>query len=72
MKRSAGKRALESYPVFPYIAWGLAVGFALFVYFITTELTTVTAELGHQGDRLGQLEARIEASTTPADDVVTQ
>jgi hypothetical protein len=39
------KRALEQYRVFPFIAWGLVIGFAFFVYTLTTELKETVATL---------------------------
>lgn len=64
MKRDTGKRALESYRVFPYIAWALTAGFALFVYNITTELQSVTKELGHQTTAL---ETHVSTGNSEAD-----
>ncbi len=42
------KRALEQYRIFPFIAWGLVIGFSLFVYSLTTELTATQAELAER------------------------
>lgn len=39
------KRSLEQYRVFPYIAWILVGGFALFVYHLTIELRAYNNEL---------------------------
>ncbi len=39
------KRSLEQYRIFPYIAWILVGGFALFVYHLTTELNAYQNEL---------------------------
>lgn len=38
MKNSTGKRSLERYAIFPYVAWGLIAGFALFVYDLANTL----------------------------------
>lgn len=40
------KQSLEKYRIFPYVAWILVVGFALFVYTIVMHLQVATAELG--------------------------
>ena len=45
MKRNIGKRALESYRVFPYIAWTLVIGFSLFVINLASELGNVTKNI---------------------------
>jgi len=50
------KNTLESYKLFPFIAWSLVIGFALFVYFLTV----------HVGAELGELESasvRLEYNT---------
>lgn len=41
-------KALETYRIFPYIAWGVTVIFAIFVYNITRELQVVTSDLQRQ------------------------
>lgn len=48
------KDALETFKIFPYIAWGLTLVFALFVYNITRELQTITQELQAQTAELRQ------------------
>jgi uncharacterized membrane protein len=71
MKKTTGKRSLEGYKIFPFIAWGLTLAFAVFVYNITTELQGVAEQLQSQatqqalqidtlnsaGSNLGQYEA---------------
>ena len=52
MKHDTGKRSLEGLRVFPYVAWILITGFALFVYNIATELETVTTDLQKQAASL--------------------
>lgn len=54
-------RPLESSRLFPYIAWGVVIGFAAFVYNLTTELKHTQAEYA---DRTSALETR--ASQDPA------
>ncbi|MCA9357335.1 hypothetical protein H6784_02685 [Candidatus Nomurabacteria bacterium] len=44
------EKALENYRVFPFIAWGLVIIFALFVYNIARELKEVTTSLQTQAD----------------------
>jgi hypothetical protein len=48
MKKTTGKRSLEGYKIFPFIAWGLTFAFAVFVYNITTELQDVAEKLQSQ------------------------
>lgn len=55
-------RSLEKHPIFPYIAWGLCIGFAYFVYTLTLELKAVQAELAAQTEFL-----EISAATNPTD-----
>lgn len=45
LKPSKGDRTLEQYRVFPFIAWGLVIFFAFFVYNITLELRDITDQL---------------------------
>ena len=57
MKTNGNDKALESYKIFPYVAWIITFGFAVFVYNITVELQNVTKELQEQTiflqDRIG-------------------
>lgn len=48
------KRSLEGYRLFPYLAWGLTIIFALFVYHLANEVQDVTAQLSTQGQTLEQ------------------
>ncbi len=52
MKQS---RPLESFRIFPYLAWGLIIGFAFFVYTLTTELKNAQSDMSV---RIEALEAR--------------
>ena len=54
MRRAPGKRSLEAYKIFPYVAWGLTFGFALFVYNIVTQLQDITVQLQAQTNALQQ------------------
>ena len=46
MKKLTGNtRNLESFRAFPYIAWALVIGFAVFVYNITVHLQAAANEL---------------------------
>ena len=60
MKQQTGKRSLEAYKIFPYVAWALTVVFALFVYKIAGELQDVASQLERQ---TGALERQISAGT---------
>lgn len=51
-----GKK-LEQYKAFPYIAWVVFIGFTVFVYGITIELSRITSELN---ETTLSLEARIQ------------
>ena len=44
-KLSGNTRNLESFRVFPYIAWALIIGFGVFVYGITVQLQAAADEL---------------------------
>ncbi len=48
-------RTLESFPIFPYIAWGVTFFFAYFVYQITVELQETTKQLQTQADSIQQM-----------------
>jgi len=51
------KYTLESYRVFPYVAWVLVIGFAIFTYMLTVRLQE---SLGNVDNSLEGLELRIE------------
>lgn len=51
-KNDSNTRALESYPVFPYLAWTTIFIFAFFVYGIAMELKTVGTRLQDQNQHL--------------------
>ena len=52
---------LESHKFFPYIAWTLVIGFALFTYMLAMELR---GNVGSLGDRVDDLEERVSAVET--------
>lgn len=54
MRQSKGKRALETYKIFPYVAWALILGFTLFVYNLVTDLQATTSQLQKQTQALQQ------------------
>lgn len=58
------KRALESYRFFPYLAWALVIGFALFVYQLTIETSQTIASLGEQTRYLEQVANERPGTTT--------
>jgi hypothetical protein len=45
MLHTTGERTLEKYKFFPYIAWALCIGFALFVYNLVLDLQATTMAL---------------------------
>ena len=49
-KKSSGDHTLESFKIYPYIAWALIIGFAVFVYTITTNLKAAAYDLRIQSD----------------------
>jgi hypothetical protein len=52
MKTNGNDKAMESYKIFPFLAWALVIGFSLFVYKIAMDLNDVSQRLGHQADVL--------------------
>lgn len=50
------KFALEKYPVFPYVAWAIVIGFSFFVFHLTQTLFQATSDLR---DSRNQLEAQV-------------
>jgi hypothetical protein len=48
MKTNGNKRVLESHKIFPFVAWGLTIGFSFFVYNITSDLKDITLDLQQQ------------------------
>ena len=52
MKTNGNDKALESYKIFPFVAWGLVIGFSIFVYNITMKLQAVTEDLKAQTEWL--------------------
>jgi len=48
MKTNGNDKALESYKVFPYVAWTVTIGFTLFVYGIAVKLQAVANNLETQ------------------------
>lgn len=63
MKTNGNDKALESYKIFPYVAWLVTIGFAIFVYNITVELQTVTRDLQVQTSIL------MDKINTPAEQI---
>lgn len=52
MLRRISDRKLESFKIFPYIAWGLIIIFVFFVYKLTTSLNATAEELDAQSSSL--------------------
>lgn len=48
MKTNGNDKSLESYRIFPFVAWSLVIGFTMFVYNITLKLQAVTNDLKAQ------------------------
>lgn len=64
MKQDIGKRTLEGHKLFPYVAWVLTIGFAIFVYNITTDLQAVTKDLQAQ---TAELQKKVSENDPEAD-----
>jgi hypothetical protein len=64
MKTNGNDKALESYKIFPILAWILVIGFALFVYAIAMDLKDTAERLDAQADLLEQ------NAKTPAGEIV--
>lgn len=54
MKTNGNDKALESYKIFPIVAWLLTFSFAIFVYNITQDLKDIATDLQTQSDFLQQ------------------
>jgi hypothetical protein len=52
--RHGSDKSLESFAVFPYVAWGVTIAFAFFVYNIAVELQDTAARLEIQTKALEQ------------------
>lgn len=68
MLHTTGERTLEKYRFFPYVAWAVFIGFALFVYSLVLELqataeslVTTSASYETIDERLQDNEERIRA-----------
>lgn len=65
---------LEQYKAFPYVAWTLFIGFALFVGNLAMELYTITGELAESNVRIEQISnenaTRLDAVETKLDTLV--
>lgn len=42
---ASGERTLEKYKIFPFIAWTIVIGFALFVYHLTMGVRDAALDL---------------------------
>lgn len=62
MKVRPADRTLESFKIYPYVTWGLIIGFSVFVYNITQKLEAVTDELGAHTEYIES-----QVGTTPED-----
>jgi hypothetical protein len=61
--KKTGKRSLEGYIIFPFIAWGLIGLFALFVYHLFNEVGEVAERLEKPQSQIlniGQMETALE------------
>lgn len=64
---------LESYKIFPYVAWALVVGFALFTYSLTVqlqqELNDISSGIERVEQRLNEMDRTVPdaANTTKSE-----
>jgi hypothetical protein len=64
MKNVGNKQYLESFKVFPYIAWFIIIVFAIFVYGIAKDLQAVTNQVSSNNTALeAKLNVPIESVT---------
>jgi nitrate reductase NapE component len=52
MRRAFQSRKLESFRLFPILAWGFVIAFTFFVYTMTMNLKSATSELKSQTNLL--------------------
>jgi hypothetical protein len=64
MKTNGNDKSLETYKIFPYIAWAITFIFAYFVYNITIDLKMVAQDLQ---DKTQQLQEKVD---TPINEIV--
>lgn len=64
MKTNGNDKALESYKIFPYLAWILIIGFSYYVYAIAMNLQETAERLRAQADLSGVY------TNTPAREIV--
>lgn len=57
---------LESSKFFPYIAWTLVVGFAVFTYLLTVRLQDQLSDIGSGIERLEMRLDNMDNTVTPA------
>lgn len=50
--KSKSDKSLESFAIFPYVAWGLTIIFAVFVYNIAVDLQDTASRLQRQTEIL--------------------
>lgn len=62
MLHSTGERTLEKYKIFPYIAWALFIGFAIFVYTLVMQLQAATESLVTTGASFKNIDERIQSN----------
>lgn len=65
------QHTLESYKVFPYVAWALVIGFALFTYTLTRQLerefSAFDTDIASIETRLQNLEQKVGTGTLPVE-----
>ncbi len=55
---------LESHKLFPYVAWTIVIGFAIFTYMLTLRVQTDLEEIGDGVQRLEQKINEMETKKT--------
>lgn len=59
MLHASGERTLEKYPIFPYIAWALFIGFSLFVYSLVLDLQATAESLAGTSASYGSINEKV-------------
>lgn len=62
MLHATGERTLEKYKIFPYVAWALFIGFALFVYSLVLELQETAESLATTSASYQNIDERVQSN----------
>ena len=62
MLHTTGERTLEKYKFFPYIAWAIFIGFAIFVYMLTLQLQNAAESLNATNASYQNLDEKVQSN----------